>query len=458
MDNSNITMNLPPKASRFRSLLKLQKFMKNPIPFLSENLEEYGDTYCFSLKYGKVGILTIDPDIVQHILLKNSQNYIKPIDKRNALSRFVGNGLLVSSGDYWARQRKLISPGFHRKKLMGLVEIMDETIGQFQLELDKRILNNKVVDLAVELKSLTFKNMVNALFSTSIDDASFNSFFENYSELQRFFSNLVRMPILMKWYNLNGKTKHYTEVSNKVKAIITKIIEDRKRSKVEYDDLLGMLMGLKYSDTGEGMTSEQLVEECLILFIAGHETSASILSWIFYLLEQNPSSLAKVKQERELIAAGSKLSFDHLMQMEYLNQVINESLRLYPPSWITDRLALEDDHVAGFDIPKGALLIPFIYGVHHNEKYWPNHDQFIPERFTKEAKKGRHVYAHMPFGGGPRMCIGRNFALMQMQVIVLKMLEKYDFTLDPSQKIDLLPQVIMTPRYGMKMELNQLVM
>jgi len=214
-----------------------------------------------------------------------------------------------------------------------------------------------------------------------------------------------------------------------------------------------MLMSSVYEDTKEGMSNQKLLEESLVLFVAGHETASNILSWIFYTLSQYPTVCQRILIEKETICQDKKPTFDQLLQLEYLNRVIFEIMRLYPPSWITDRIAKEDDHIAGFDIPKGARVIPFIYGVHHSKNYWENPEVFDPERFTKENMRQRNKFAHMPFGAGPRMCIGRNFALLEMQLLILKILERYNLELDNNQKIELLPAITLKPRYGIRMKL-----
>jgi cytochrome P450 len=278
-------------------------------------------------------------------------------------------------------------------------------------------------------------------------------FYQRFDTLQDFFVKLVRLPSLMKWYNFNGKTKQYEAIANKNNQVLLDIVAER-RKRADEDDLLGMLMSCAYADTGEGMTDRQLIQESLILFIAGHETAANILSWIFYLLHENPDSIQKIKEEAKTMLQGRKPTFPDLLKMEYLTQTIDECLRLYPPSWITDRVALEDDEIKGFLVPKGSRVIPFIYGLHRSEKLWPEPLKFDPLRFSKEERKNRHNFAHMPFGAGPRQCIGRHFATMEMKMIVLKWIEHYNFDLVENQKVDILPLVTLRPKNGIRFRLQ----
>ena len=444
---SNSTYQLPPKSPRYRSLIRLQRFIQNPIPFLNDNIEKYGDTYTFSLRYSKINILTINPDVIQHILRKNVANYEKPISHSDALGRFIGKGLLLATGEEHTRQRALMAPGFRPKKMGALVDLMDQEIELYFEELDQRIAKNSQINIATEMKAMTFRVMSKAIFSDDMTKDMIEDFAQRFDTLQDFFVKLVRLPALMKWYNLNGKTKHYEQVANVNNQVLLDIIADRRKRPLD-DDLLGMLMGCVYEDTQEGMTDKQLQEESLILFVAGHETASNILSWIFYLLHQNPDTITRIKKEEKEILGNRKPTFGDLMRMEYLNQTIDECLRLYPPSWITDRVALEDDEVEGYKIPKGSRVIPFIYGLHRSEKLWKNPTQFDPLRFSKENRKGRHNFAHMPFGAGPRQCIGRHFAMTEMKMIILKALERYDFKLVKNQKVEILPLVTLRPKNG----------
>lgn len=444
---------LPPRAPRYRSLLRLQRFFKNPIPFMKENLAKYGDTYCFSLRYNKVNILTVNPEIIQHVLRKNSQNYEKPVAHTTALGEFIGKGLLIATGEYHTRQRRMIQPSFHRKKLSKLVETLDCEIDYYFEKLDSQVAKNQEVELNELFREMTFRLMAKSIFGESMEHSIIEKFFNNFTTLQDFLNQLVRMPSLLKWYNWTGKTKVYSRLSDENNTLIKNAIQSRRKEGGNHDDILDMLINSVYEDTKTGMSDQTLQEESLVLFVAGHETASNILSWIFYLLHQNPTVVPKIQAEFKAICGDTKPTFDDLLRLEYLNRVIFEALRIYPPSWITDRIAKEDDEIGGFFIPKGARVIPFIYGLHHSEKLWSNPEVFDPERFTKEQIKGRNKFAHMPFGAGPRMCIGRNFALLEMQMVILKMIEKYDFDLVKGQKIELLPAITLKPRYGIKMRL-----
>ena len=447
------TIVLPPQAPRYRSILRLQRFMKDPIPFMNDNLARYGDTYSFSLRYNKVNILTVDPDLIQHILRKNVDNYEKPDGSTSALAQFLGKGLLVATGAEHARQRKTIAPVFRPRALSNLTELMSAELDRYFGEVDGRLEGSPVVTIDDEMRRLTFRVMCKAIYGDDMDAARMERFSGRFQTLQAFLTKVVRVPSLMRWYDVNGKARHYRAIARDNADDLLEIIAAR-RSRAPQDDLLGLLAESRYEDTELGMTDRQLLEETLILFVAGHETAANILSWIFYLLARHPEAVERIRAEERAVLGGRRPEFSDLMKMEYLTQVIDECLRLYPPSWITDRVAKRDDRYGGFDIPAGARVIPFIYGLHHSPKLWTDPEAFDPGRFTKENRKARHNFAHMPFGAGPRMCIGRHFATMEMKMVVLAMIGRYRFRLVPGQKIAILPAVTLKPRYGIKLELS----
>jgi cytochrome P450 len=215
-----------------------------------------------------------------------------------------------------------------------------------------------------------------------------------------------------------------------------------------------MLLDARYEDTGEGMNEKQLLDETLILFVAGHETSANALTWTWYLLSQHPEAVVKIRREIVEKIGDRPPEFADLPKLEYLTQVIEESMRLFPPAWITDRVAVDDDQYNGIDIPKGIAVVTYIYGAHHSPDYWPEPEKFIPERFSKENKKKQAPFSYLPFGGGPRLCIGNNFAMMEMQLALARLVPRYDFQLAEGQSIELQPLITLRPKNGIMMKFD----
>jgi len=441
-----------PHVPRSHSIMNALKFVKNPIPIIMESVRDYGDTFSFYMGGVQRAILSTNPDFNQHVLQKNNKNYQKSFVQTDLFARYVGNGLLTSTGDYWLRQRRLIQPGFHRKKIANLTDIINPVIENYFKGLD--IKEGKSIDIYVSMMELTFTIIAKSLFSTSVNEKDVNILSENISTVQKFLVKQIRQPYLNWWFNLSGQVKKHLEITSVSDQIIWDIINDRKKTKESYDDLLDMLLASRYSDTGEGMTEKQLVDESVILFVAGHETTANAMAWISYLLSKNPKVVEKLRQEYKEHLAGKMPGFEDLKNLTYTKNVINEAMRLYPPAWITDRVALEDDEINGIEIPKGTMVMSFIYGAHRDPQYWTEPNKFIPERFDAENIKQKPSFSYFPFGGGPRLCIGNNFSMMEMQLILAYVIPHYDFELIPNQEIITQPLVTLRPKNGILLNLT----
>jgi cytochrome P450 len=209
-------------------------------------------------------------------------------------------------------------------------------------------------------------------------------------------------------------------------------------------------MDARYSD-GEGMPDELILSESMQLLVAGHETSSNALSWLLYLLSSRPECLQRVREEFDTVLGDAPLSHGDVPKFEYATQVIQEALRLYPPFWMIDRMAVADDRVGDIEIPAGSMVIVYVYGAHHARRYWENPESFDTDRFLKGNDKLRTPFTYLPFGGGPRGCIGGNYAMLQILMILSDLLRKYDFVLAPGQTIEARPMVILRPKHGIRM-------
>jgi cytochrome P450 len=230
----------------------------------------------------------------------------------------------------------------------------------------------------------------------------------------------------------------------------------RRRKETTGNDLLQILMDARYSD-GEGMSDELILSESMQLLVAGHETSSNALSWLLYLLSSRPECVERVRQEFDSVLGDKPLSFSDVPKFEFTTQVILEALRLYPPFWMVDRMALADDRAGDLDIPRGSTVVVFIYGAHHSPQYWESPESFDDERFAKANEKRHTPFAHLPFGAGPRGCIGGNYAVLQILMILSVLLRKYDFRLVPGQTIEARPMVILRPEHGIRMTFTEAI-
>lgn len=455
MENS--TAKRPPVLPQFMGIVRAIKNINNPIPMVHSYMKKYGTTYGFNPIGGvaEFGITSADPDFIQHVLQKNNKNYRKSKIVTHTLGGYIGNGLLTSEGDYWLKQRRLIQPGFHRKKIAALIEIMNTAIEETIQILDEAASTGDTIDIYKEMMHLAFKIVARSIFSTSMNEEEVQRLDEVISGVQEMVIKQIRQPYLHWYFKLNGMLDRCQALSDDAGEILMKYIKARREDPKKYDDLLDMLLSSKYEDTGEGMTDQQVLDEALILFVAGHETSANAMTWMWHLLSKHPQYVTQLRQEIDEKLGGEAASFENLPLLSFNKQVINEAMRMYPPAWIVDRFSKERDEVNGIEIPKNSLIVMFIYGVHHSKEIWGDPEIFRPERFDLSHKKDRHNYAFMPFGGGPRLCIGNSFAMMEMQLALNKIVQRFDFETIPNQKIELQPLITLRPKYGIKMKVKR---
>jgi cytochrome P450 len=267
--------------------------------------------------------------------------------------------------------------------------------------------------------------------------------------VQEFIVRQTLQPYLNPWFAVSGELRRHEDMRTRADAILLEYIRKR-RNEAPGHDLLQTLMDARYSD-GQGMSDELILSESMQLLVAGHETSSNALSWLFYLLSSRPDCLERVRQEFDSVLGEAPLSYTDVPKFEFTTQVIQEGLRLYPPFWMIDRMAVADDRVGDLAIPRGSTVILYVYGAHHAPRYWQNPESFDTERFTKRNDKLRTPFTFLPFGGGPRGCIGGNYAMLQILMILSDLLRKYDFQLAPGQMIEARPMVILRPKHGIRM-------
>jgi cytochrome P450 len=418
--SENRKYNYPNKLSIFRFFLDAEGVRKNPIPFHKKYFDKLGDSFSLKIGISKHLILSRDNEIAQYILQKNQKNYHKSKFQSVYLSKYLGKGLLTVDGDFWLKQRRLIQPAFHKQKMNQLVDNMNQTIIS---ELDG-LIEDKKNDLFPVMSQLAFNVVAKSLFQLSLSEEKLNRIKVIIEEVQHFLIKEIRLPHKALWFSLSGQVKKHLELAEENNRIIQEIIEERMTSKEEVNDLLNMLLETRYEDTGEGMSVKQLIDEIKVLFIAGHETTANALTFTIHLLGNHPEIQQKVFDEINEIESQTENIIEQLQKMTYTNAVLNESMRLYPPAWITDRQNVEDDVIGSYNLKKGTLIGVSFYELHRNPKYWDNPEDFNPERFLGEQKKNSVQYFY-PFGAGPRMCIGSGFAIYEMCLAISHIVKKY---------------------------------
>ncbi|MDE1155261.1 MAG: cytochrome P450 [Acidobacteriaceae bacterium] len=440
-----------PVVSRFRSFADSRAMVKNPIDVLRRYHQEFGDTFRFFLGGLKEAIVTIDPAIVQHVLKTNHENYQKSDIQVKRMGHFLGKGLLTTHGEAWKTQRRLIQKGFSPKQLDALSAIMQDSLSDSLRIFDSKIQDGPV-DIYPHMMEITFSMVARSLFGARLKAEDIDLVSKTICTVQEFIVKQTLQPYLNPVFEVSGELKKHEMMRVRADAVLMSYIQKR-RSEEPGDDLLQTLMDARYAD-GEGMPDELILSESMQLLVAGHETSSNSLSWLLYLLSSRPEILERMRQEFDTVLGDRPLSHGDVPKLEYSTQVVQESLRLYPPFWMIDRIAMADDQVGDTFIAAGSTVIVHVYGAHHAPAHWPNADEFDPERFVKGSDKLRTPFTYFPFGGGPRGCIGLHYAMLQILMILGEVLRKYEFTVAPDQSIEPRAMVILRPKHGIRMTFN----
>jgi len=432
----------PPGPFGHPVLGNLHQLRTRVLDFFSELREQYGDIATIRFSVRSVSYIQ-HPDFIHYVLQENNKNYTKSL-RYEQLKYLLGNGLLTSEGEFWLRQRRMIQPAFHKQKLQLLTTEMasctQQMLSKWEIEYSEKEFN-----LATEMMALTLQIVGKTLLNADVLSEAKNVG-DSLGFLLRAVNIRTRTPVLLPlWIPIPHHQKIKSSVST-INKVLDKIFEDRRNNPSLRYDLLSMLMEARYEDTGEPMDNKQLRDEVMTIFVAGHETTANALSWTLYLLLKNSESMQKCKEELTRVLNGRTPVFDDLSQLKYLTMCIEESMRLYPPAWIIGRKTIKPDIIGKYKIPAGHNILISPYALHRDVRFWPEPLKFIPERFTPEAVKSRPKNSYLPFGAGPRMCIGNNFAIMEMQVVLAMILQNFNLGLLSEKEV--LPDPLITLRPG----------
>ena len=427
-----------PEVSLLKFLKHSANILKNPLPFHHDNFQKKGDTFRLNIGFNKSVIFSRDAGLVEYVLQKNQKNFVKSEIQTKDLVKYVGKGLLTSEGEYWKKQRKLIQPAFHKKQLANLLDSIKQAI---LLEY-KKITVNEELDIFPIYNDLAFQTVVKSLFSSAANQEEINRLQYITEETQKMLVKELRQPYLGWWFKASGKIDSYLKLTAEARNILRKIVQERRDSKEKYDDLLDMLLDAKYDD-GNFMDEEQLIDEILILFTAGHETTSNSLTFTAQLLALNPEWQEKVYEEITSLKEQDLDLMSYVTKCQVTQQVIEESMRLYPPAYFIDRVNLEEDNFEGKYFDPGSNLLFSIHEVHRHPELWEDPEAFKPERFAEGGRKYSSQY--FPFGAGPRKCIGNNFAMFEMIIAVTELVSQYKIV-PGFDEIDIKPLITLKPK------------
>jgi len=426
-----------PSVSFLKFIKHSVSILRNPLPFHKANFLLLGDSFRLKIGLGKSVVFTRDAQFLSYVLQKNQKNYSKSPIQTKDLAKYIGKGLLTSEGEMWQKQRVLIQPAFHKSQLLLLLDTIHTTI---QKEIDHIVLD-KPIDVFPIFNDLAFQTVVKSLFSSEINEEDIKKLQHTTEITQQMLVKELRQPYLGWWFKFSGKINFHINLINESRAILKRLVNQRKQNPEKHNDLLDMLLDARYED-GSEMEEAQLLDEILILFAAGHETTSNALTFACELLARNTEAQIKILEEVKNVKAESSDIMHWIKNANYTKLVIQETMRLFPPAYFIDRINKEADEFNGFDLPKGTNLLFSVYEIHRHPDFWKNSEEFIPERFLEESVKFSKNY--YPFGAGQRMCIGNNFAMYEMILAVLTVVERFEI-IEKKTPILIKPLITLKP-------------
>ena len=426
-------LEVPPKTTLTSALHS----MFDPLSFFLKNLLLYPDIFSSGLLGFSAYVLN-KPEYIKQVLTTNQKNYLKG-EKYGILKFLAGKGLVTNEGQHWLKQRRLIQPYFYHQSIEGMMKVMQsETEALLQ-----RIDADKVFNISEAFGKLTINIVGKAMFGTDAE-GKIEVIRTEMDAYQKIGNILLRIP-----FRLPKNTPEFPLLIRmkrsiqRLDKIVMEIIEKRRSDSALTGDLLDLMMRAEDAESSERMDNKQLRDEVLTLFLAGHETTLLALSWTFYLLAKHPRQREKAYVEVcSVWGDDSPFTFEHARGLTYVEQVINESMRLYPPAYIIARKAKEEDHIGPYHVPANKDVFINVYGLHRHPQFWEDAQLFNPERFAAFEHKGINKYVFLPFGGGPRHCIGDIFSMVEMKIIIASFLKKFDFSYP--QKVTIKPKPLIT--------------
>ncbi len=428
----------------------LAEFRRNPLKFYLD-AAKFGDVVRIHMGLSCFHFVT-HPDHIKYVLQDNAQNYGRST-LMNMLKSALGEGLLTSDGDVWRRQRRLAQPAFHRQRIGDFATIMTESTQTMLERWDTITAREQPLEVLAEMSRLTNLITGRALFSTDMGEevaamsAAQQVFLAHFNYR---FEHVLAWPEWMP----TPRNLRFRRAMRALDRVAYGIIEQRRKDPSERGDLLSMLMQARDEETGEGMSDTQLRDEVVTFMGAGSETTAVLLAWVWYLLSRHPEVDRKLRAELAAVLAGRTPTMADLPQLQYTRMVIEETLRLYPPAWGMSRSVRAEDEIAGYHIPANSIMVLNAYVTHRDPRFWENPEGFDPERFTPERSANRPRYAYFPFSGGPRQCIGNEFALMEATLVLAMVAQHYRLHLVPGHPVEPYPIFTLRPRYGVLMTLH----
>jgi cytochrome P450 len=439
-EKHHVTAKQPPGPRGHFLLGHLPQFLTRPLALLEECTRTYGDVT--RLRAAGMNICVLNhPDLIEEVLVTNSRNFMKP---RMSTSAVFGNGLLSSEGEFWRRQRRMMQPAFHRDRLAAYGRITTQFTGRTIAEWS----NGEIRDTLEDMSRLTVRIVTRALFGTQLRQSEVEDIGRVCTlALRRSIVRLGLLPFLGR-LPLPGNIRFRREVE-RLDAIMYRMIDMRRKDESHGDDLLAVLLAA--TDEEGRMTDRQLRDEATTILMAGHETTATALTWIWYLLSQHPEVELKLAAELHEVLAGREPMPDDLPNLKYCVHVVKESMRIYPTGWTMGRTAMTDCTIGGYAIATDTLLLMSQWTVHRDARWFDRPLEFDPDRWNDGLENRIPRFAYFPFGGGPHRCIGDSLTMMEATLILATIAQRVRLRLVPGHPVEFLPLLTLRPKYGMRM-------
>lgn len=447
LPTANDTIPQPP-GSRWLGNLKAikQDFFQTFVQWF----EQYGDIVKFRLG-PKIFFLLNHPALAEEVLIKKKDHFTKVYhpNKPRGLALILGQGLVTSQGELWQKQRRVIQPMFYKSRIAGMVPVINQACGDMLRQWGERDAQQPV-EICEQMTQVTLEAITQSMFSCSVKQ----SMPELWPALklalvfaQKNFFNPLSLPLVFPTRS-NREFKHALQVLNK---LILGIIESRQTANIKKPDLLDLLMHVRYEDSDELMTHQQIVDESLTIFTAGHETTSNALSWTLYVLATHPEIFQRLRDEIDTVLDAKMPSLSDLEKMPYCTAVLEESMRRYPPVVALLRRAVTTTTIGNYEIPKHAFIFVNIRNIHHHPQYWQEPMKFDPNRFLTSDKPASHKLAYMPFGAGHRVCLGNHLAMLEAKLILTQIVQKFDFESVAGHEVKEHLAITLQPKYGLPM-------
>jgi cytochrome P450 len=425
---------------------------RHPLQTLEEGWRRYGDVVRFPLLAGRPRYLLAHPDHVRRVLQERHENYPKPPTTNVRMRALVGESILTSQGDAWRRRRRLEQPAFHPERIAALGAMMVDLTAAMLDRWSLEAAGGRVLDVAKEMRTLTLSIVSKAMFSVDLGsqaEAIGQAIGVAHEHTNRWLRSHLALPQRLPL----PSRRRYRRARRALDDLVDHILVERSAERGRANDLVSMLL-TGGAGGSTGMSEQEVHDEIFGMLFVGHDTTANALTWTCYLLSEHPLVSQRLRAEVADVLAGRPPLLQDLPRLPYLQMVLDEALRLYPPAWGLSRFPRQDDEIGGYTIPAGStvLLIPYI--THRHPAFWDDPVAFDPERFSPERATARPHYAYFPFGGGPRSCLGSSFALAEARLVLAMVSQRFDLQLAPGHTVDLQPLVTLRPRGGLPMTLT----